>query len=74
VTSKLISQIKHEFTECVVLLLKGSLFRVMKDITVYITYISPEGSTIYRNNTENTGFALLDDHLLNLKHDFPNYY
>ena len=43
-TIDLISRIKHDFTDCVVLVLKVSLFKSMKDIILFVTYIFPEGN------------------------------
>ena len=46
----------------------------MKDLILCITYISPEGSPIYSNQSDNTGVFLLDETLLNLKHEYPDCY
>ena len=58
VTSYLVSRIKHDLTDGVVLSVKGSVFHSMKYIILCITYISPEGSPIYSNQSDNTGVFL----------------
>ena len=58
VTSYLVSHIKHDITDFVVLSVKGSVFHSMKHIILCITYISPEGSPIYSNQLDNTGIVL----------------
>ena len=40
----------------------------------FITYILPAGSPLYSNQLNNTGIFLLDETLLNPKHEYPDCY
>ena len=54
--SGFVQQILTDFSDSIVLLLKTSLYENMNnDILFYITYISPEGSTIFNNLHESNG-------------------
>lgn len=47
-----ITRICHDFSNSVVLYLKCSMFKSMKDIILYVAYVSPEGSPIYIENVK----------------------
>ena len=44
-----IQRLYDYLSDCVVLLIKSSICEVKKDTILYVTYISPEGSLIYRD-------------------------
>ena len=74
VQSGLVKQICTEFKDCIVLYINASKFENMKNLILYITYISPEGSNIYRNLEESNGISLLENNINALKHKFPDCY
>ena len=62
-----ISRICTDFTDCIVLYVKSRVFRSMVDMTIYITYISPAGSSIYKGMEEKNGIICLFRNIEKLK-------
>ena len=46
----------------------------MQDMTIYITYISPEGSTIYNNFKEKNRIDNLENSITFIRQQYPNCY
>ena len=73
--SGFVQQIPTDFSDSIVLLLKTSLYENMNnDILFYITYISPEASTIYNNLHESNGILNLELNIETLREKYPNCY
>ena len=68
IESGFIKRICHDFLDCIVLFLKTSLYGLPNDIILYIAYVSPEGSSIYRD--ENNGILLLENNLSLIKNKY----
>lgn len=69
-----ITRICHDYLDCIVLYIKSSVFRSMRDIVLYIAYVSPEGSPIYNNRDELNGINYIDNNILTLRHIYPDVY
>ena len=74
ILSNLLMHIRKDILDAVVLLIKGSKFNGMKDIILYIAYVSPEGSSIYHNRQEVNGITLLEQNIISLKLEYPDCY
>ena len=46
----------------------------MKDIILYVVYVSPEGSPIYLKENESNGMLLLESNISILKSSYPECY
>ncbi len=62
-----ISQICHNYQDCIVLYIKSSMYSSLKDIILYIAYVSPEGSPIYGRMNENNGITIIDSNISSLR-------
>lgn len=62
-----IARICHDFVDCVVLYCKLCMFHYMADMIMYITYISPEWSSIYNNLDENNGNSILEGNISSIR-------
>lgn len=60
------------FDNCVVFLLKGSLFNLVSDIIMCFPYISPEGSPVYNETGSISGVELFEDNLLQVILKYPD--
>jgi len=67
----MITRIYNQFTDCIVLYVKKEMLSLPKDLIMYFTYVSPEGSVIY-DAEETDGISLLNDKLTIIKSDFPD--
>ena len=56
-------QILHNFEECIVLSLDGQLLGIQRDLIICFLYVSPEGSTIYNEETGFNGVEIFDSEL-----------
>lgn len=68
----IISRIKSCYNDCVVLYCKFSILFKSKDIIMYYTYVSPEGSHIYNCREEKNGILYMFSNLEELKFEYPN--
>lgn len=64
----------HEFSNCVVLYMKCSMFKLMKDIILYVAHVSTEGSPMYGNFEESNGILVLENNIAAIKQRFPDCY
>ena len=46
----------------------------MQDIILYFAYVSPQGSRIYDNLAENNGISLIENNIMEMKVNYPEYY
>ena len=67
----LITHILPELPDCVVLHIKNSSISDVPDIIVYITYVSPEGSSIYESREYTCGIDYIDSNIFHIKELFP---
>ena len=67
----LITRILPELLDCVVLQIKNSSISDVPDIIVYITYVSPEGSSIYESSDYTYGINYIDSNIFQIKELFP---
>ena len=72
--ANLVERIFPKFSDCVVLHFKSSGFLNMQDTVLYFAYVSPQGSTVYNNLTENNGIVLLESNITDIKFQYPDSY
>ena len=66
-----VHRLYENYKNCVILHFSMSRFEGLKDIILYFTYISPEGSSIYVNQADSNGIVLLQKHLDQITADYP---
>ena len=44
----------------------------MEDVITFITYISPEGSVIYKNLVERNGIVYLENNIVTIRQLYPH--
>lgn len=72
--ANLIERIFPKLRDSVVLLFKSSCFLNMQDTVLYFAYVSPQGSTVYNDLTENNGLVLLEGNITDIKFHYPDSY
>ena len=65
-------RILHNFEECIVLSLDGQLLGIQKDLIICFLYVSPEGSTIYNEETGFNGVEIFDSKLCQIVQKYPD--
>ena len=68
----LVERVFSELEDCIVLLLKSSYLNIDRDIILCFLYISPEGSTIYSDDTGLNGIDILENKLLQIIQKYPD--
>ena len=67
---KLIKRMYEEFSESVILLLDSGFHTGNKNIILYFTYVSPEGSSLYDMQAGNR-IELMQDKIIAISSDLP---
>ena len=67
-----VKRIFNDFDECVVLLLDGKVLGTHREMIVCFLYISPEGSTIYNEETGYNGIEIFDNKLFQMVQQYPD--
>ena len=65
-----VQRLYSHYKDCIVLRLNGAIFDDNKDILLYFTYISPEGSPVYTE--EKNGIKLMQANISIMKDDYPD--
>ncbi|MEW8544973.1 MAG: reverse transcriptase family protein [Candidatus Thiodiazotropha sp.] len=71
VESGFVKRIFSEFDDCVVLLINGRLFDREIDIILCFLYISPEGSSVYSEETGMNGIDIFENKLFEIVQKYP---
>ena len=66
-TNNLVRRVYNALKDCVVLYINSGIFDCMKDVLLIVTYVSPEGSSIYKADQSN-GILLLGPTIEHLRH------
>ena len=53
---------------------KSSIFENVNDIILYVTYVSPEGSSLYNNLLNINGISILEENVSVIKMQYPDCY
>lgn len=69
-----ITRICSDLNDSVVLYWKSSIFENVNDIILYVTYVSPEGSSLYNNLLNINGISILEENLSVIKMQYPDCY
>ena len=65
-------RILQNFEECIVLSLNGQLLGLQRDLIICFLYVSPEGSTIYNEETGFNGVEIFDSKLCQIVQKYPD--
>ena len=74
VANGFVENLKSSFDDSVVLYIKSGIFDLMQDMILYITYISPEGSTIYDKKEIKNGITALENNIAYYRQKYPFCY
>lgn len=71
---KIVQRLYEHLNDSVVILLNLSGVYDMPDVIMYFTYISPEGSSIYKKRDETNGISVMQENYNQIMNDYPNCY
>ena len=67
-----VTRIFNHYENCIVLLFKFSELCNYKDVVMYFTYVSPEGSPIYHERDEQNGICILQENIDEIQLSHPD--